>query len=603
MFRTLACALTLISLSAPLLSQTATPEADTPSSTLRINSRAVLVDVIVTDKKGNPVTGLTRDAFTVTEQGKPEGIGYFEEHTQAAAAPVEIPKFPPDVFSNFSPFAQPAAVNVLLLDSLNTRIESQAVVHQQAMKFLKDLKPGSRMAIFTMGKGLHFVQGFTDDPALLFAALGNKKNNEVQSSEMLKGQEENNAQANLVAMMNSPGGNNGGTAAPAGMIAALQQFIQENDTSQETDRVLLTLQNLQRLATFLGGFPGRKNVIWFSESPMVGGRVDAQTDQEWQKTRNMLAAARVALYPVDARGVSTMGFFQADNILPSSTSGPSQIVGVSGAGSTAPLADASARDAQQSMMKDIADETGGRAFMNTNGLSEVMKRITNDSADFYTLSYAPTDTKMDGGYRKIDVKVAGGNYNLSYRRGYFARDTDLPGASLTERNQEVHKLAAQNPGAVDPLLSFMDLGMPQSEQILYELKIQPVAPKADAAGAVQSAEKKGGQDYAVDFAIDLKDLNLKLDSDGLHKGVLNISLIAYDRYGKIGARKDHLVQLSIKPDVWAVYQQTGVQLHAEIAVPKGQYWLRTGVYDQKSRKVGTMEVALSSVVPLVASAK
>ena len=603
MFRTLACALTLISLSAPLLSQTATPEADTPSSTLRINSRAVLVDVIVTDKKGNPVTGLTRDAFTVTEQGKPEGIGYFEEHTQAAAAPVEIPKFPPDVFSNFSPFAQPAAVNVLLLDSLNTRIESQAVVHQQAMKFLKDLKPGSRMAIFTMGKGLHFVQGFTDDPALLFAALGNKKNNEVQSSEMLKGQEENNAQANLVAMMNSPGGNNGGTAAPAGMIADLQQFIQENDTSQETDRVLLTLQNLQRLATFLGGFPGRKNVIWFSESPMVGGRVDAQTDQEWQKTRNMLAAARVALYPVDARGVSTMGFFQADNILPSSTSGPSQIVGVSGAGSTAPLADASARDAQQSMMKDIADETGGRAFMNTNGLSEVMKRITNDSADFYTLSYAPTDTKMDGGYRKIDVKVAGGNYNLSYRRGYFARDTDLPGASLTERNQEVHKLAAQNPGAVDPLLSFMDLGMPQSEQILYELKIQPVAPKADAAGAVQSAEKKGGQDYAVDFAIDLKDLNLKLDSDGLHKGVLNISLIAYDRYGKIGARKDHLVQLSIKPDVWAVYQQTGVQLHAEIAVPKGQYWLRTGVYDQKSRKVGTMEVALSSVVPLVASAK
>jgi hypothetical protein len=61
--------------------------------------------------------------------------------------------------------------------------------------------------------------------------------------------------------------------------------------------------------------------------------------------------------------------------------------------------------------------------------------------------------------------------------------------------------------------------------------------------------------------------------------------------------------LNIKPDVYAVYQQTGIQLHAEIAVPKGQYWLRTGVYDQESRKVGTMEVALSSVVPLVALAK
>jgi hypothetical protein len=107
----------------------------------------------------------------------------------------------------------------------------------------------------------------------------------------------------------------------------------------------------------------------------------------------------------------------------------------------------------------------------------------------------------------------------------------------------------------------------------------------------------------VDFAIDLKDLDLKLDSDGLHKGVVNISLIAYDRYGEIASRKDHLVNLNIKPDVYTIFQQTGVQLHAEIAMPKGQYWLRTGVYDQGSRKVGTMEVALSSVLPLQASAK
>ena len=71
MFRTLACTFALIGISVPLVSQNPAPDADTPSSTLRINSRAVLVDVIVTDRKGNPVTGLKRDAFTVTEQGKP----------------------------------------------------------------------------------------------------------------------------------------------------------------------------------------------------------------------------------------------------------------------------------------------------------------------------------------------------------------------------------------------------------------------------------------------------------------------------------------------------------------------------------------------------
>jgi len=201
------------------------------------------------------------------------------------------------------------------------------------------------------------------------------------------------------------------------------------------------------------------------------------------------------------------------------------------------------------------------------------------------------------------VKVAGGKFNVSYRRGYFAREIDLPGASMVTRDQAIHKLAVQNPGAVDPLLPFMDLGMPQSEQILYEVKIQPQAPKADSAAAEPNGQKSAGQNYLVDFSVDLKDLDLKLDSDGLHKGTLTVSLIAYDRYGNIASRKDHLVGLNIKPDVYPIFEQKGVQLHAQIQVPKGQYWLRTGIFDQSSRKVGTMEVPLSSVKPLETAAR
>jgi VWFA-related protein len=141
-----------MSLAAPLLAQTATPDANAPAPSLQINSRAVLVDVIVTDRNGKPVTGLKKDAFTVTEQGKPQKISFFEENgLEKPAQPVELPKLPPDVFSNFSPFPQPPAVNVLLLDSLNTCMESQSNVHSQAMKFLKSAKPGTRSAIFTMG--------------------------------------------------------------------------------------------------------------------------------------------------------------------------------------------------------------------------------------------------------------------------------------------------------------------------------------------------------------------------------------------------------------------------------------------------------------------
>src|SRR5579863_10357086 len=95
MFRKLGYCFVVMGLAAPLVAQTPAQDAATPTSTLQINSRAVLVDVIVTDKSGKPVTGLKQDAFAVTEQGKPQSIGYFEEHTGApATAPQELPKFP-----------------------------------------------------------------------------------------------------------------------------------------------------------------------------------------------------------------------------------------------------------------------------------------------------------------------------------------------------------------------------------------------------------------------------------------------------------------------------------------------------------------------------
>ena len=596
-------------------------QSDESATTLRVNSRAVLVDVIVNDSSGKPVTGLSRDAFSVTEQGKRQTVSFFEENGKTPPArPVEIPTMPPDVFTNFSPFPQPPAVNVLLLDSLNTHMENQSYVHTQALKFLKSAKPGTRSSIFAMGLGLHFIQGFNDDPAVLMAALNNKKNNEVETSVMLKGQDETIAQQKLGGMMSAPEGN-GATAASPGMIAALQNFINENDTSRSFDRMYVTLANLQRLAAFLQGFPGRKNIIWFAEkvpslyvtgSDAAGG-VSSGTpamEQEIKKTLAMLAAARAAIYPVDARGVANLSLFTAENNSSSTASQASQLLGPTTVGgdfgspkggggfANSMTSDNMDRDSDQLQAQILAEQSGGHAFANTNGLSDVIDKITSTSSHFYTLAYSPTNPKMDGTFRNIKVKVEGADYKLSYRRGYFAVEEALPGSSLAVRNQEIQKLASKNPGAVDPLLPFMDLGMPQSQQILYKARIVPAAPPEN-----EPADKKNKDHYKVDFAVDLKDLHLNLDANGLHKGTLNISLIVYDRYGNVVSREDHLVELNIKPDAYAVFQNTGVQLHAQLAVPKGNFWLRTGIYDRASRKVGTMEIPLAAVKPLETAAK
>jgi VWFA-related protein len=577
--------------SAFLTAQTGAGTQD-PGATLTINSRAVLVDVIVTDSHGNPIKGLKQDAFTITEQGKPQTIAFFEEHgaAPATAEPVQVPKLPPNVFSNSSPFPQPPAVTVLLLDSLNTRIQNQSYVHAQALKFLKTAKPGSRMAIFAMGLGLHFIQGFTDDPALLAKALDNKKNNEVESSVLLKGQAESNAEANVIAMMSAPQGN-GATAASPGAIAALTRFFQENGDSRMVDRDLLTLENFQRLAIFLNSFPGRKNVIWFSEAfPLVvGGDFDQRLDTVTAKTMDMLAAARVALYPVDAGGATPLGIYEAGTQLPSTTHDPVSMLNTQNASR---LGEDQERDANQTTMKRVAEETGGKAFVNGNGLAKIIGDVAGTSADFYSISYTPSNAKMDGTYRRIDLRVEGGKYRLSYRRGYIALADDLPGSGEMQRANAIHELAEKNPGAVDPLLPFMELGMPQSQQILFEAKIQP-APVGELSrpGDPKSVAAR----YGVDFAVDARDLRLPFTEEGSRSGTLNLSLIAYDRYGNVATRNDRIIQLHIRPEEWKQYQDSGVQLHAEIAVPKGNYWLRMGVFDQQSHKVGTMEVPLANV--------
>jgi VWFA-related protein len=573
---------------------------------LRVTTRAVLVDVLV-NQDGRPVSGLKQNAFTVLENGKPQAISYFEESNAAPPAQaVQMPQMPPDIFTNFSPFPDPPAVNVLLLDTLNTEMDDQMVVHKQALEFLKSAKPGQRMAIFTMGLGLHFIQGFNDDPTVLAAALNHKKNDEVQNAVMIKSAAETLAQQNLIGMMASSEAYT--TAASPEMIAALESFIKENDNSRSVDQVQLTLQNLQRLAAFLEGFPGRKNIIWFTDQVPAyfiagadGGVFSGNpaVADEIKRTLSMLAAARAALYPIDARGTSNYSVYTAENAISTANSQPQQMVGVNGALAASTLNDDAVRNTAQMNEQILAEQSGGLAFANSNGLAQIINKITSSSGHFYTIAYRPTDSDMDGSFRKIEIKVSGGKYALSYRRGYYAVGDTLPGSSLAVRDEKMQDLAAKNPDAVNPLLPFMDLGMPSSEQILYKIRVYP----APAAAAPDAVEKLDATNYKVDFALDTTDLHLEPGPDGLRHGTLNISWVVYDRYGNAVSHEDHLVNLAFKPEVYDAVLKTGVQLHAQLTVPKGEYWLRTGVFDRGSRHVGTMEIPLSAVKPLETAAK
>ena len=148
---------------------------NTQSPLLQTNAQAVSVDVVVTAPNGDAVLGLGKQDLQVFQDGKPQTIDLFEEHT-APAVPslVEPPQLPPLTFTNRPTVPQSDAVNILLLDSLNTPEADQQFVHEQILNFIRDIRPGTRMAIFTLNTKLRLLEGFTTDAGLLKEALGRK---------------------------------------------------------------------------------------------------------------------------------------------------------------------------------------------------------------------------------------------------------------------------------------------------------------------------------------------------------------------------------------------------------------------------------------------
>lgn len=148
--------------------------APTQGPSIKVESRIVVVDVVVTDKQGQSVPGLRKDDFYVSEDGGAQIVTSFEEHKGAAASEIKLPPMPPNVFANFPTARGADSVNVLLLDLLNTQPQNQAFVRQQVIKYLGEVPPGTRLAVFALSSHLRIVRGFTTDFSGISATLEDK---------------------------------------------------------------------------------------------------------------------------------------------------------------------------------------------------------------------------------------------------------------------------------------------------------------------------------------------------------------------------------------------------------------------------------------------
>jgi VWFA-related protein len=552
-----------------------TPAQSVPAPTVRVNTRLVLVDVVVTDKQGKPVSGLKAEDFTVEEKGKKQKATFFQT-PEEAQQPNTPPQLGPGIYSNKPEFRSPGGpLTVLLLDAANTPFRDQAYSRQQMLKYVtQQFKPGMRMGVFTLTNSLQVLQDFTGDPEVLLAALKKYKPQE---------QELQNA---IPPPVSAAAGSLGQQQAiVTAQVQAIAQGFQSAQVGYALDRrVDITLDAMRSLARILGGIPGRKNIVWLTaafpfelipeernvsdaelladlpniqhkavDTIAAGSVAGTERQSNAAKIREAaaeLATAQVAIYPVDVRGLISGVEFMREDAANRQTS----------TGSDRAISRTSDVSASQETMKAVADETGGRVYINQNEVATGVALAMQDNTASYTLGYYPEDKKWDGKYRSIRVRLARDGVQVRHRHGYFAIDP----SQQKDRKPEQQVAEALRDNAPATLVTF-------------------------------SAQVKPGEKgkLAIAFLVDANSLSAEEVSGGKKLSFAYYAAL-FSPEGKMIENRSQKVEQTFKEDVYRQVLQQGILLKMDLDVKSDKGQLRLAVQDLRTGMVGTIDAAMPS---------
>ena len=383
-----------------------------------VNVDLINVEVFVTDKTGNPVKGLTQADFQILEDGHPVTISNFYSVDEDAKprTPGALLPLPPNVLRpggvvvpDLVPEEQRLYL-IVYIDNFNIRPFNRNRVFRRLREFLaNNVDQDDKVMLVTYNRSFKERVSFTTDPALVNSALfeieketGYGVHRESDRNDALQDIEDAESVQQAI----------GKVRAYAGSLY--------NDTQVSIDAI-------KDLVGSLGGLPGRKAILYVSEGlPMVAAEDLFQALNEKFKESSVLLesrefdcsrrfqelsaqanANRVTFYTIDAGGLRTY----------SSSSAERQTAGTPGMSS---FIDSQNIYNLQAPLLTLAEDTGGKAIINTNDVGDSLKAVAHDLRTYYSLGYQPAKVG-DGRYHRIEVKVKGGrdrSLRVRHRTGY-----------------------------------------------------------------------------------------------------------------------------------------------------------------------------------------
>lgn len=512
-----------------LSAQTPQEGAYQSQTVLRANTRMVIVDVVATDANGKSVKDLQSQDFTLLENGRTQKISDFTFHHPGGTPTMRPAQFPANVVSNVPQFQPGGTLNIILFDTVNGDLQAHAYARDQLLQFLTSAHLGQPLAIFALESQVKLLHDFTTENATLKASVEHYK--PPAQSSMTESYE-----SRVSAFSN-------------------QGNYHTSDRDIET-----TLNQLNVLAKILKGYPGRKNLVWLSESfPLTlfpessvrnsmsgqdlrsaeassGGPStfeNLQTGAPFKtyaelvrKVSYALMDAQVAVYPVDA------GALGRDTHL-----------------------------AAQHTMNDMAAWTGGEAFKNRNDLAVSMQEGIEDGSTYYTLEYYPDNKKWDGQFRSIQVKTERPGVKLRYRLGYYAVDPEKL------QKDENDKLA-------ETISRALEFDSPAYTAVRFQAGVVPPSGK----------NKK----VVVNFAIDPHTVAFEHRSDGLEHAKVGCVVWAYGKEKEKPVTPKEMTQTAdLKPEVYQALMKQYFPCKNEFDLKPGSYTLRLAVIDRTTNLIGT----------------
>ena len=536
--RPIALATVLAVCTALLAAQTqqSNQKPDQSSFTLKVNSDLVLTNVVVRDRKtGEVVRGLTQKDFTVLENGKAQQISSFDFESVDQATPLDEAtisgKTGQSIFNAKNGVAHPEELRnrrliVMFFDLTSMQPEDIERSVDAARDYInKKMQPADLISVVSLQDTLSLDQDFTQNKQMLLNAV------------------------NAYSAGAGQGFQSGATSTTNQTEDTTSFTADESEYNDlNTDRELFAISSISKSLAYINE---KKSMLYFSGGIQRDG---IENQASLRAAINSAVRANLSIYSVDTRGLQA--------ISPLGDASTGSLRGANSYNGAALQNNFDSNFNTQEVMATLSSDTGGKSFFDSNDFSPAFERVQRDTSAYYVIGFRSSDTRKDGRYRRLSIKINRSDVKMEFRPGYYA-PADYQHSNREDRERQLEDELASDLPATDVAV-YLEALYFRSDETHYFVPVSIVVPGS------QIPFVKGG------------------DRD---KATLDIIGEVKDPAGHMIGQARETVKLSI--DQAQQVRQKNVQYSTGFNLPIGKFHLKFVVRENETGRMGSFEADIN----------